>query len=56
MRYGAPRHPDQLDPVTEVMGWKLDRNALTEIERIPLRCIRDLVGPEFMAPATRSAA
>src|ERR1035441_10014877 len=32
--WGA-RHPDQLDPVTEVMSWKLDRIALMEIDRIP---------------------
>ncbi|MGD0636366.1 MAG: aldo/keto reductase [Beijerinckiaceae bacterium] len=53
--WGA-RHPDQLDPVTEVMGWKLDSNALTEIDRILADCIGDPVGPEFMAPPTRSAA
>jgi aryl-alcohol dehydrogenase-like predicted oxidoreductase len=53
--WGA-RHPDQLDPVTEVMGWKLDSNALMEIDRILSDCIRDPVGPEFMAPPTRFAA
>ena len=53
--WGA-RHPDQLDPVTEVMGWKLDSNALTEIDRILADCIGDPVGPEFMAPPPRFAA
>src|ERR1035437_6777921 len=53
--WGA-RHPDQLDPVTEVMGWKLDSNALMEIDRILSDCIRDPVGPEFMAPPTRFTA
>lgn len=53
--WGA-RHPDQLDPVTEVMGWKLDSNALMEIDRILSDCIRDPVGPEFMAPPTRFPA
>ena len=53
--WGA-RHPDQLDQVTEVMGWKLDSNALMEIDRILSDCIRDPVGPEFMAPPTRFAA
>jgi hypothetical protein len=38
------------------MGWKLDSNALTEIDRILADCIGDPVGPEFMAPPTRSAA
>jgi aryl-alcohol dehydrogenase-like predicted oxidoreductase len=52
--WGA-RHPDQLDPVTEVMGWKLDSNALADIDRILADCIGDSVGPEFMAPPTGSA-
>jgi Predicted oxidoreductases (related to aryl-alcohol dehydrogenases) len=53
--WGA-RHFDQLDPVTEVMGWTLDSNALTEIDRILADCIGDPVGPEFMAPPPRFAA
>jgi|PersoiStandDraft_1058852.scaffolds.fasta_scaffold09868_2 aryl-alcohol dehydrogenase-like predicted oxidoreductase len=50
--WGA-RHPDQLDPVAEVMGWKLDADALAEIDHIVSDCIHDPVGPEFMAPPTR---
>jgi aryl-alcohol dehydrogenase-like predicted oxidoreductase len=53
--WGA-RHPDQLDPVAEVMGWKLDANALAEIDHIVSDCIHDPVGPEFMAPPTRLPA
>jgi aryl-alcohol dehydrogenase-like predicted oxidoreductase len=54
--WGA-RRPDQLDPVTEVMGWKLDDHALAEIDRIVSDCVKDPVGPEFMAPpAARPAA
>jgi aryl-alcohol dehydrogenase-like predicted oxidoreductase len=54
--WGA-RRPDQLDPVTEVMGWKLDDRALAEIDRIVSDCVKDPVGPEFMAPpAARPAA
>src|ERR1700689_1485630 len=49
--WGA-RHPEQLDPVSEIMGWKLDADALTEIDRIVSNCVRDPVGPEFMAPPT----
>jgi aryl-alcohol dehydrogenase-like predicted oxidoreductase len=49
--WGA-RHPEQLDPVSEIMNWKLDASALAEIDRIVLDCIRDPVGPEFMAPPT----
>ena len=53
--WGA-RHPGQLDPVTEVMGWHLDAPALAEIDTIVADCVRDPVGPEFMAPPARLAA
>jgi aryl-alcohol dehydrogenase-like predicted oxidoreductase len=53
--WGA-RHPGQLDPVADVMGWKLDASALAEIERIVLENVRSPVGPEFMAPPARLAA
>ncbi len=49
--WGA-RRPAQLDPVSEIIGWKLDSDALAEIDRIILDCVRDPVGPEFMAPPT----
>ena len=51
--WGA-RHPGQLDPVGDVMGWKLDDAALTEIDRIVRDTIKDPVGPEFMAPPART--
>ena len=47
--WGA-RRPDQLTPVNEVMGWKLDAEAMREIDEILAETIRDKVGPEFMAP------
>jgi len=47
--WGA-RHPVELDPVPEVMGWQLDREALAQVELILRESIRDAVGPEFMAP------
>jgi aryl-alcohol dehydrogenase-like predicted oxidoreductase len=53
--WGA-RHPAQLDPIADVMGWKLDPEALIEIERIVAAAVRDPVGPEFMAPPARRAA
>ncbi len=53
--WGA-RHPGQLDPVADVMGWKLDDAALSEIDRILAECVHDPVGPEFMAPPARLAA
>jgi aryl-alcohol dehydrogenase-like predicted oxidoreductase len=53
--WGA-RHPGQLDPVADVMGWKLDAAALAEIDRILAETVKDPVGPEFMAPPTQRAA
>ena len=53
--WGA-RHPGQLDPIADVMGWKLDPAALVEIDRIVASHVRDPVGPEFMAPPARLAA
>jgi aryl-alcohol dehydrogenase-like predicted oxidoreductase len=53
--WGA-RHPDQLRPVDEVTGWRLDDPAKAEIDRILRETIADAVGPEFMAPPVRSIA
>jgi hypothetical protein len=53
--WGA-RHPDQLQPVDQVSGWRLDGLAKAEIERILLETIANPVGPEFMAPPARAAA
>jgi aryl-alcohol dehydrogenase-like predicted oxidoreductase len=50
--WGA-RHPAQLDPVRDAMGWKLDAQAKMRIEEILLRTVKDPVGPEFMAPPVR---
>ncbi|WP_269474718.1 hypothetical protein [Paenibacillus sp. URB8-2] len=38
----------------EVMGWSLDQNALKEIDRIIEETVKEPVGPEFMAPPSRS--
>jgi aryl-alcohol dehydrogenase-like predicted oxidoreductase len=51
--WGA-RHPDQLAPLGGISGWKLDNAALAAIDDILVRTIIDPVGPEFMAPLTRS--
>jgi aryl-alcohol dehydrogenase-like predicted oxidoreductase len=47
--WGA-RHPAELDPVRNVLGWKLDADTLSEIDRILRQTIADPIGPEFMAP------
>jgi aryl-alcohol dehydrogenase-like predicted oxidoreductase len=52
--WGA-RHPEQLAPVDNVAGWKLDAGALHAIDSIVRETVTDPVGPEFMAPPARSA-
>jgi aryl-alcohol dehydrogenase-like predicted oxidoreductase len=47
--WGA-RHPGELTPLRDVMGWKLDNAALTEMDAIVAKSVSDPVGPEFMAP------
>jgi len=53
--WGA-RRPDQLDAVSEIVGWKLDASAMRDIKRIVAACVSQPVGPEFMAPPDRLAA
>jgi hypothetical protein len=42
--------------VDDVNGWSLDASAKAEIDRILSGTITDPVGPEFMAPPSRSIA
>jgi aryl-alcohol dehydrogenase-like predicted oxidoreductase len=53
--WGA-RRADQLSPIANVAGWRIDSAAMAEIDRILLATIRDPIGPEFMAPPDRLAA
>jgi aryl-alcohol dehydrogenase-like predicted oxidoreductase len=53
--WGA-RQPQQLEPVDEVAGWHLDGAARAEVDNILRRTVTDPVGPEFMAPPSRSPA
>lgn len=53
--WGA-RRADQLAPIADVFGWRIDEAAMTEIDRILAETIKDPVGPEFMAPPAREAA
>ena len=52
--WGA-RHPGQLEPLTEAIGWTLDAGALQEIDSIVRDSVADPVGPEFMAPPDRQS-
>jgi aryl-alcohol dehydrogenase-like predicted oxidoreductase len=51
--WGAKR-PDQLDAVAGVVGWKLDEEAMAQIDRIIAECVKDPVGPEYLTPKKRS--
>jgi aryl-alcohol dehydrogenase-like predicted oxidoreductase len=53
--WGA-RRADQLSPIAEVTGWRIDGSAMAEIDQILQETIKDPVGPEFMAPPDRLAA
>jgi len=53
--WGA-RRADQLSPITDVLGWRIDAEAMAEIDRILKETIKDPIGPEFMAPPDRGAA
>ena len=51
--WGA-RRPAQLDPIADAMGWKLDARAKQHIDAILKYTVKDPVGPDFMAPPSRS--
>jgi aryl-alcohol dehydrogenase-like predicted oxidoreductase len=53
--WGA-RHPNQLLPVDEIAGWRIDSSTKAEIDRILRETVSDPVGPEFMAPPARGIA
>jgi len=53
--WGA-RHPDQLLPVDEIAGWRLDSFTKAKIDQILRETVSDPLGPEFMAPPARSVA
>lgn len=54
--WGA-RRPDQLGPMAEVAGWRIDAKAMIEIDAILARHVPEPIAPTFMAPpANRPAA
>ena len=53
--WGA-RHPDQLDPAQDVLGWSIDPAAMAEIDQIVAEHVRTPIDPDFMAPPVRAAA
>ncbi|WP_426749753.1 aldo/keto reductase [Myxococcus sp. Y35] len=47
--WGA-RRATELDALKDVMGWQLDKEALTYMDSMVNESVREPVGPEFMAP------
>jgi len=50
--WGAKR-PDQLDPIAGVMGWRLQADAMAEIDRIVAESVKNPIGPEYLTPLVR---
>ncbi|MGC9157864.1 MAG: aldo/keto reductase [Terracidiphilus sp.] len=50
--WGA-RQPDQLKAVAGALHWKLDAQAMAEIDRILAESVPDPIGPEYLAPRIR---
>ncbi len=44
------RHPDELAPIDDVIGWHLDAPARAYVDEVLAYSVREPVGPEFMAP------
>jgi aryl-alcohol dehydrogenase-like predicted oxidoreductase len=51
--WGA-RRPSQLNPLSDVMAWRLSHDAMQEIDRIVRAIVINPVGPEYMAPPARA--
>jgi aryl-alcohol dehydrogenase-like predicted oxidoreductase len=50
--WGA-RRPEQIDAAAGVIGWRLDADAMGEIDRIAKESVTDPVGPEYLTPKVR---
>jgi aryl-alcohol dehydrogenase-like predicted oxidoreductase len=50
--WGA-RKPEELDPIEEILDWKLNNRDIQEIDQIIRDTIKDPFGPHFMSPPAR---
>lgn len=50
--WGA-RKPSELDPIVEVLDWKLSPEDFNEIDQIIAETVTDPIGPQFMSPPYR---
>jgi aryl-alcohol dehydrogenase-like predicted oxidoreductase len=51
--WGAKR-PEQLNAVDGIFGWKLEREAILEIDAIVRESVAEPVGPEYLTPEVRA--
>jgi len=51
--WGAKR-PEQLNAVAGAIGWRLEEDAMAQIDRIVAERVKDPVGPEYLTPIRRS--
>lgn len=47
--WGA-RKPDELDPIADILDWKLNNEDFLEIDQIIRETVTDPIGPQFMSP------
>jgi aryl-alcohol dehydrogenase-like predicted oxidoreductase len=52
--WGA-RRPDQLAPLADILGWRIDPDSRAEIDGILAGTVTEPLGPEFMAPPAQAA-
>lgn len=50
--WGA-RKIEELNPIQEILGWKLSEADFTEIDQIIKETVTDPIGPQFMSPPSR---
>ena len=50
--WGA-RKIQELDPIKDVLNWKLTQEDLDEIDQIVAETVQDPIGPQFMSPPSR---
>ena len=53
--WGA-RSPEQLEPLEQIDGWRIDERTGREIEAILARCIVEPTSPKFMAPPAHTSS
>ena len=49
------RRPEQMDPIPEIMTFKLEKNHLADIDKIIAEYVQNPIGPEFMGSPDRTS-